>query len=164
LIAAAVVGGKEQEEAKPNGMISAIGASLGALALLGLLVLFFILMKRRKPEAIIEEELGDDETIFDSTDMGSDDVFISEYGFSDRLSQGDSGDEHGNGNGAQGRSGSDDTSGNELLVSEYGFSGEGQDANEFGGDGAAEIAEADADSGPPECDVSGEYGVSEGLE
>jgi hypothetical protein len=173
LIGVGIVGGKEQgeEEAGGNGMISAIGASLGALMLIGLLVLFFIVMKRRKADAIIEAELGDDDdTIFDSTEMGSDDVFISEYGFSDRASQGVSGDEHGSGNGD---GNDDDVSGNELLVSEYGFSGDEKgNGNEMGqghGDeneaAESEFAEGGIDSGPPaDEEVYGEYGVSDSLE
>jgi hypothetical protein len=53
---------------------------------LAALVLLFLLKKRKKA---IEEDVGDleecSDTVHDSVTAASDDVFVSEYGFSDRA-------------------------------------------------------------------------------
>jgi hypothetical protein len=77
-------GNSNQGDGGPNAGAIA-GGLVGLVAVLAAVVLLFLL-KRRKGlvEELDEVQLGDAEGA-DSASIGSDDVFVSEYGFSDKA-------------------------------------------------------------------------------
>lgn len=80
-------GGGNAAEGNSGFTGAAVGASLGLLALIGVGLVFLLFLKRRKPAPPGEAEgteLQDDGGDFDSTVDGSDGLFVSEYGFSDK--------------------------------------------------------------------------------
>jgi hypothetical protein len=78
-------GNGANQNSNSNSTAPAIGASLGLLALVGLLGVLFAFWKRRKSvEEVVDPmtELSEDGT--DSSFDGDEDLFVSEYGFSDK--------------------------------------------------------------------------------
>jgi hypothetical protein len=77
--------GSNQDKQNNSSTGAIVGSTLGLLALAGVLFLAFLLKRRKNPLEDIEEigELSED-GLGDSSTMASDDLFVSEYGFSDR--------------------------------------------------------------------------------
>jgi hypothetical protein len=77
-------GGGANQNSNSNSTAPAIGASLGLLALVGILGLFALWKRRKSVEEIVDPmtELSEDGT--DSSFDGDEDLFVSEYGFSDK--------------------------------------------------------------------------------
>jgi hypothetical protein len=72
-----------------GGTGAAIGGELGAFALLGLLLLFFLERKREKTEFPIPEDEGNQTQEFETTTLVEREDYISEYGVSDNVNLSD---------------------------------------------------------------------------
>jgi hypothetical protein len=90
-------GGSNASDQKTNSIAPAVGASLGVLAVVGVIGFLLFLWKRRSGvEDIIEPMTEFSEADTDSTFDGDEDLFVSEYGFSDKHGD-DAGDGEGDG-------------------------------------------------------------------
>jgi hypothetical protein len=78
-------GNNNQDKQNNSSTGAIVGSTLGLLALAGVLFVALLLKRRKNPLEDIEEigELSED-GLGDSSTMASDDLFVSEYGFSDR--------------------------------------------------------------------------------